>query len=53
MDKPKKLILDYSKWRCGMDGANSLGDGETALLNDKGFMCCLGMFGKQCGIDPR
>jgi len=50
MDKPKKLILDYSKWRCGMDGGNSLGYGETALLNNKGFMCCLGQFGKQCGV---
>ena len=50
MDKPKKLILDYSKWRCGMYGDDSLGEGDTALLNNAGFMCCLGQFGKQCGI---
>lgn len=50
MDKPKKLILDYSKWRCGEDGNYSLGEGDTKLLNAKGFMCCLGQWGLQCGI---
>lgn len=38
----KKIILDYSKWRCGREGANRLGEGETQLLNKEGFMCCLG-----------
>lgn len=47
----KKLILDYSKWRCGDNGENKLGDGNTALLNDKGFMCCLGQFGLQLKPD--
>src|SRR5688572_13973621 len=51
MEKPKKLILDYSKWRCGEDGEYKVGDGVVALLNDQGFMCCLGQFGKQMGMN--
>lgn len=43
----KTLILDYSKWRCGEYSENKLGVGKTALLNDEGFMCCLGQFGLQ------
>lgn len=50
MDKPKKLILDYSKWRCGGDGENKLGDGYTELLNKYGFACCLGQFSLQLGL---
>lgn len=50
MDKPKKLILDYSKWRCGGEGINSLGQGDTQLLNIYGDMCCLGQFGLQLGL---
>lgn len=50
MDKPKKLILDYSKWRCGGEGVYSIGHGDTQLLNAEGFLCCLGQFGQQCGI---
>src|SRR5688500_5363036 len=51
MDKPEKLILDYSKWRCGEDGINKVGECIVALLNDQGFMCCLGQFGKQMGMN--
>ena len=43
----KTLILDYSTWRCGGDGINKLGEGNTALLNNQGFMCCLGQFSLQ------
>ena len=47
----KKLILDYYKWRCGGDGEGkkgcSLGKGYTQLLNNEGFMCCLGQFSFQ------
>jgi hypothetical protein len=50
MDKPKKLILDYFKWRCGGDGENKVGDGTIALLNDLGFMCCLGQWHRQMGV---
>lgn len=46
----KELILDYSKWRCGNFGWNQLGRGETYLLNNEGFMCCLGQFCQQLGI---
>jgi hypothetical protein len=50
MDKPKKLILDYSKWRCGGTWDHQVGDGDVALLNAQGFMCCLGQWHRQCGI---
>lgn len=47
----KKLILDYSTWRCGYNGPNKLGEGVTALLNKEGYMCCLGQFAKQLNSD--
>lgn len=47
--KPEKLILDYSKWRCGGDGKYHLGSGSTCLLNNDGFSCCLGQWSKQLG----
>ena len=49
----QKLILDYSKWRCGggecrsENVENILGEGPTQLLNKQGFMCCLGQFSTQ------
>lgn len=45
----KKLVLDYSTWRCGGDtvNINKLGEGNTQLLNRQGFMCCLGQFSMQ------
>lgn len=50
MNKPEKLILDYSKWRCGGNvGENVLGAGETRLLNEEGFCCCIGLWSKQLG----
>lgn len=49
MNKPEKLILDYSTWRCGEDGEHSLGEGLTQLCNDDGFMCCLGQWSIQQG----
>lgn len=42
--------LDVSKWRCGQNGPNELGEGNTSLLNKEGFMCCLGQFAKQKGV---
>jgi hypothetical protein len=47
------FTIDYAKWRCGGDGPNKLGDGRTALLNDKGFMCCLGQVSLQLGLTTR
>lgn len=48
-DKPKKLVLDYSKWRCGEGGDHEVGKGTTQLCNDRGFMCCLGQWSLQMG----
>lgn len=36
------FTVDYSKWRSGNNGLESTGTGETSLLNEEGFMCCLG-----------
>lgn len=47
----KTLVLDYSKWRCGDNGENRLGEGNTSLLNMEGFMCCLGQFSLQLDKD--
>lgn len=38
----EKLIIDRTKWRTGADGEFKTGEGKTSLLNDLGFMCCLG-----------
>lgn len=43
----KQLILDYSKWRCGLNGGYALGKGFTLMNNKEGFMCCLGQFSLQ------
>lgn len=43
----KKLTLDYSRWRCGKDGSYQIGTGYTKLLNNHGYMCCLGQFSLQ------
>ena len=40
----KKLVIDRSKWRCHNHGL-----GATLLLNQEGFMCCLGQVSKQLG----
>lgn len=57
MKFPKTLILDVKTWRCGANGNNRLGKGSTSLLNNEGYMCCLGQFCKQvdakiCGSSP-
>lgn len=40
------IVIDRSKWICGRpdvcSGKNTHGEGETFLLNEEGFMCCLG-----------
>lgn len=53
----KAFTLDYSKWRAGgsnRDASNVsiVGKGDTLLLNEEGFMCCLGQYCEQAGI-PR
>lgn len=50
----KKLILDYSKWRSGGSGGSyKIGKGNTSLLNDQGYMCCLGQFALQLGAEEK
>lgn len=43
-----KLILDYSKWRCGGNNdRRKLGTGGTMLENKDGYQDCLGQFALQ------
>ena len=45
-----EFVLDVSKWRCGDESENPsvrLGEGPTQMLNEEGYMCCLGQFAKQ------
>lgn len=47
----QKFIVDRSTWRCGgEDSDNQIGKGTTGLLNEEGFMCCLGQIGKQLEV---
>jgi hypothetical protein len=52
----KKFIIDRSIWRTGDKPKKGncvyTGEGETKLLNQQGFMCCLGMVCEQMGV-PR
>lgn len=42
----KVLILDYNTWRSGGNPGedNAVGKGSTMLLNEEGYMCCLGQW---------
>lgn len=47
-DKPKSdniLVIDRARWKTGTSGK-----GDTKLLNDLGFMCCLGFECSRNGI---
>jgi hypothetical protein len=44
---PRVLTIDRSKWRRGR-----LGTGSPKLLNEAGFMCCLGFEALACGLTP-
>lgn len=46
----KQLIIDRAKWRTGGEGYHHTGIGDTQLLNDDGYMCCLGFYCLQAGI---
>lgn len=48
--KKDYLIIDRAKWRTGGNNPNATGEGDTLLLNDEGFMCCLGFRCHQMGI---
>jgi hypothetical protein len=45
-----KVVIDRSKWRTGGKGSNSTGEGNTRLLNQEGFMCCLGFCCQAAGV---
>jgi len=47
----KQITITRSKWRCGGDGKHKLGEGETLLKNEQGFMCCLGQWVEQVRPD--
>jgi len=46
----EKLVIDRSKWRTGASGDSKTGLGNTFLLNNEGFMCCLGFFCLSAGL---
>lgn len=53
MNLPKELVLDYKIWRSGGPvhyPGEVVGQGDTQLLNDEGYMCCLGQFCEQAGV---
>ena len=55
MNLPKELVLDYKIWRSGGPfhyHGEVVGEGDTQLLNEGGYMCCLGQFCEQAGV-PR
>lgn len=49
-----EFVIDRTKWRCGGNNGfttvNERGLGDTFLLNDEGYMCCLGHVALQCGL---
>lgn len=62
MTKKDYLIINRSKWRTGGDPditdstnkkENVTGKGDTQLLNNEGFMCCLGFRCQQMGIPKK
>lgn len=43
----ESFVIDRATWRC-----NGHGTGPSELLNTEGYMCCLGFYGRACGIRP-
>ena len=50
MTESKTYTVDCRTWRAGGDGNNKVGEGLTRLLNQLGFMCCLGQCALQEGV---
>jgi hypothetical protein len=50
MKEKIKVTIDRSKWRTGSFGEFASGRGDTSLLNDEGFMCCLGFCSLAVGV---
>lgn len=51
MEDLKQFKIDRTKWRNGSYGDNMVGKGITLLLNEEGYMCCLGQCLRQMGVD--
>lgn len=49
----RTFTIDRATWRCGGYGVNQHGTGPTELLNQDGFMCCLGHIAIQCRIPAK
>jgi len=47
----KTLTIDRDRWRRGGIRRNHT-HGPTYLLNDEGYMCCLGFDALACGVTP-
>ena len=47
------LIINRAKWRTGSKSTVQTGKGDTELLNEEGFMCCLGFRCHQMGIPKK
>lgn len=39
-----ELKIDRSRWRSGWESPTKSGSGTTCLLNERGYMCCLGFY---------
>jgi len=49
----KKFTISKSTWRRGGEKQHHIQYGKVALLNEKGFMCCLGFICEQSGVDKK
>lgn len=52
-----KFTIDRTKWICGrpilgQKDTHTMGAGLTTLLNEQGYMCCLGHISLQLGAKP-
>jgi hypothetical protein len=45
-----EFVINRKTWRCGQNGDFSHGEGDTYLLNEQGYMCCLGQMCLQLGV---
>jgi hypothetical protein len=50
MSEKIKVVIDRSKWRTGLYSKNRTGKSPVRLLNQEGFMCCLGFICKAAGV---
>jgi hypothetical protein len=53
MSEKIKVVIDRAKWRTGRNSENATGSGYTQLLNQEGYMCCLGFCCKAAGVESK